>query len=600
MSRFIAFVGDPENLAGCHAPASRRTQQTTWSLAFDHDRLKVYVGARPNEVARTTLLDMQGVVIGSLFSKKSGANDRPRPEAALNMREVKRIVSTSGMSLIDCFWGSYVAFVQTDRETIVIRDPTGGVRCYYARWNNTLVFFSHLEDCVATKPMPLSIDWRHVGAYLQFDRVVTSTTGFQEVAQLRGGECAAVRGDVSRTYFCWSPERICKSDAIDDTKIAGRLLRATVLDCVTTWASCYSSVLHDLSGGLDSSIVLTCLAKADRTRVLSFNVYSDVPEGDERYFARLAAKHVDCELMERLLEPPDPTGLKLNVDDVATPTLATFVPENDAFRAALCDERGIQAIFSGQGGDHLFQQGVSSLIPAEYIGRHGMFHRQLWRLIVGTARTTGKPVSDIARSALRHAHGNAEYDPYVIFKPATFVRSDVRDLIDPAAIRHPWVDEATSLSRIKLQQIFSLVDCQILTSLDCKYAALVHPLISQPIIEACLRIPGYVLADGGRDRALYRKAFRSDLPEAIVTRTQKGGANSYFYNIIDNSLSLMRELLLDGDLVRAGLLDRASTERALTRKEILRPGQVIPILTAFRAEVWTQAAQHQRRQVAAA
>jgi asparagine synthase (glutamine-hydrolysing) len=93
----------------------------------------------------------------------------------------------------------------------------------------------------------------------------------------------------------------------------------------------------------------------------------------------------------------------------------------------------------------------------------------------------------------------------------------------------------------------------------------VFPLLGQPLVELCLRIPTYHLIRGGHDRALARRAFAADLPRQIVRRYAKGRADQSFRDLLDANLPFVREILLDGLLVRRGLLDRAALELYLSR-----------------------------------
>ncbi|MBE0547905.1 MAG: hypothetical protein IH627_09685 [Rubrivivax sp.] len=93
---------------------------------------------------------------------------------------------------------------------------------------------------------------------------------------------------------------------------------------------------------------------------------------------------------------------------------------------------------------------------------------------------------------------------------------------------------------------------------------LVNPLLSQPLIELVLRIPTYVLTLGGRGRGLARRAFAQDLPPEIVSRRSKGGLQEQITTILARNLAFARQVLLDGELVRRGLIDRSRLERALS------------------------------------
>src|SRR3546814_8257227 len=49
----------------------------------------------------------------------------------------------------------------------------------------------------------------------------------------------------------------------------------------------------------------------------------------------------------------------------------------------------------------------------------------------------------------------------------------------------------------------------------------VHPLMSQPIIEACLSVPSWEACRGGSDRSFTRRAFTGDLPPTVIERRIK-------------------------------------------------------------------------------
>ncbi|MFZ0549376.1 MAG: asparagine synthase-related protein, partial [Steroidobacteraceae bacterium] len=90
------------------------------------------------------------------------------------------------------------------------------------------------------------------------------------------------------------------------------------------------------------------------------------------------------------------------------------------------------------------------------------------------------------------------------------------------------------------------------------------PLFSQPVMELCLRIPTYVLTDGGWDRAVARRAFYHDLPPEIRNRRDKGGIEEHLRLTLERNRGLLRELLLDGALVREGVVDRGRLAEVLS------------------------------------
>jgi len=120
---------------------------------------------------------------------------------------------------------------------------------------------------------------------------------------------------------------------------------------------------------------------------------------------------------------------------------------------------------------------------------------------------------------------------------------------------------------------------------------IVAPIYSQPMIEVVLRIPADVLFAGGQDRGLARRAFRGDVPQAILSRVWKDRAGSFHDEIIQRNRDWLRETFLDGVLVSDGLLDRAALDRVLAPglvKSDVFPGELLRHLdTEIWARQWT-------------
>lgn len=104
------------------------------------------------------------------------------------------------------------------------------------------------------------------------------------------------------------------------------------------------------------------------------------------------------------------------------------------------------------------------------------------------------------------------------------------------------------------------------------------PLMSQPLVELCLRTPTYVLIKSGMDRATARLAFAADLPLEIVKRRNKGRIDQHVRNVMDANLDFVRDMLLNGRLVKEGLLNRANLELYLTRERSPADHQYAEIL----------------------
>jgi asparagine synthase (glutamine-hydrolysing) len=85
----------------------------------------------------------------------------------------------------------------------------------------------------------------------------------------------------------------------------------------------------------------------------------------------------------------------------------------------------------------------------------------------------------------------------------------------------------------------------------------VAPLISQPVMELCLSIPTWLWVSGGQNRAVARRAFASELPSLVTTRTSKGGPGGFDMLIYRRNKDRLHERLRHGLLTRNGIFDPA-------------------------------------------
>lgn len=226
--------------------------------------------------------------------------------------------------------------------------------------------------------------------------------------------------------------------------------------------------------------------------------------------------------------------------------------------ASIMEDRGATGAFSGAGGDALFMQARADLAVVDYL-RHFGFRPGVLRVALDAARINRDSVwhslyegvlrhwKRLPRSVLSEFGGRRAVIPRKVYERA---RND-------HSLFPPWIREADDLAPGLMWQILSLsIPPQFYESFGGPTAIERTPvLMSQPVMEACIRIPAYLWITGGRDRSIARRAFTDVLPQAVVRRTQKGLVDRYNRRMLDKNASFLREMLLDGLLVKAGLLD---------------------------------------------
>lgn len=104
-----------------------------------------------------------GVIIGHLFT-------RSLPSVrvgGLTSEQAERIHKTSGASLMQDFWGGYVAVVRCeDGRILIIRDPSGAVPVFWKAEEKRLFVVSELGDVQLVSAIRPSIDPERLAAFL--------------------------------------------------------------------------------------------------------------------------------------------------------------------------------------------------------------------------------------------------------------------------------------------------------------------------------------------------------------------------------------------------------------------------------------------------
>lgn len=579
MYRYIALLWDPnkgDSDAAARALTARlQVSATQWSQIVQGSGVVAFhagVGAGPNGAC--LLSRSGGAVLGTLFARGFDRAASCRV-TAFDDAEAVLIVATGGKRLLEKYWGRYVALVRSEEtaEVRVLRDPSGSLPCWHSELDGVAIICSDIEDCRDLGALKFTINWDYITGRLAHATLQVRDTALNEVSEVQPGERLCFRRGAMTRDMVWDPLGIARTAPIDSPDEATVLLRAATLDCSHAWASCFESIVHNLSGGLDSSIVLTCLNSApSHPRLACLNYFSRGPNEDERRYARLMAQRVGVELVECELDPAAVRLEDLNhLRHTPRPWFYLYELQHSRYEAALTAQYGASAMFSGAGGDSVFYQARSDLAVCDFVFDRG-FGRGLLSTAVDAARVSRQSIWPLLWKALRQRVWRPKWDPIAMAKP--FQRTIVTPAVVEVAKRnrrlaHPWLnsDNVVGVPPGTLWHIMSLSMPPAYYG-SFRWSGAVErilPLLGQPLVELCLRIPTYHLIRGGRDRALARRAFEADLPREIVRRYAKGRADRNVRNILDANLPFIRELLLDGQLVRRGLLDRASLELYLSR-----------------------------------
>ncbi|WP_373008591.1 asparagine synthase-related protein [Hyphomonas sp.] len=525
----------------------------------------------------------QGAIFGTLF--RTGDTGVPSSVVHLARQDVSRLCLSRGKALVQDYWGRYVAFLTCPDAYAIIVDPTAALPCYYARFEHVTVVFSHLERCHFLDTASLSINMDHVSTLLAYDKIQNGETGLNEISELLGGQRLLVSGTMLKTDRIWDPRMVALDVLEPPIEVAAAALKLTTQHVVAAWGLRHRNITVSLSGGLDSTIVLHCLAAScDPSRLSALHYILDSGDAPESHYAQLAAERAGCTLREIRVAPQ--AGLH---------TLGRHPPTVRPYRQFLSPDLVTDvpggALFTGQGGDHLFRVSQSPLGFADHVLLHGLGSGTAGTLL-DSARLSGQSIWRVLGETLPLLLGEPHTSAMVAALKGreTVINHHAQAKMDPDSVLPDWVREPLGLPPAKFDQVSILMHMTQMRDVffTDRPIETVHPLISQPLIELCLRLPTYLLSCQGTSRGLVRRAFRNVISDQIRLRMNKGHASRYFTDRVTAYRGPIIEALMEGELARRGLIQRSDVESFVRREDYRMQDSGSLLLAYYAMESWLQ------------
>lgn len=565
-----------------------RRRPDVWQSALSLDGLSVYAQNPVDPAFDAYILPSgSGVIFGRLFAQ----NEMTSP-VGFSDSEASRLAESGGLALLRDYWGNYVAFLhaKTSGRCHILRECSGRIPCYYTERSGVHIFFADVRDATDLG-FHFNVSEKYLRRFISRQPLHIRDTGLTEVRELLAGDSVVFSRRGVDHQVLWDPRAVALRRTIDDYPRALHELRTAAERSIEAWASAYGRILLNLSGGLDSAIVLGCLKTLGMAeRVVCVNHYTADSADDERHYARSAAEMAGV----KLIEIPRSHSAREFVEKIGAippdakpdvPNLSRAFMMDSVTRAA--SEFGCETVWTGQGGDHLFLYATHAFGAADYLCQHSV-PRHLVAHVHAAALISRKSIWSVLLQACRGRFlPRRAPDEILAGCGAAFLApSDTTD----EDVHLPWHAGGPALVPGKQAQVDDIADVlnrhKPMPSLEVPYEH--HPLLSQPLIEASLQIPTYHLLRGGRRRALAREAFADRVPASILKREDKGDTSDRERTLLRGSAPLIRERLLDGALAASGILNRKSIERILVHHEMYKLDEFYPLFCCIAAEFWLQ------------
>lgn len=422
------------------------------------------------------------------------------------------------------------------RQLVLARDRVGKKPLFYQFRNGQLLFGSELKALAAAPSFDRSISPGAIDQFLTYQYVPHPNSIYSSSNKLPPGHLAVVRDGSLRVQRYWNIDWQHEQEM--DSGTAAARLDELLRDSIHKRLRSDVPLGAFLSGGIDSSLVVT-LAQAQMQEPLNtFSIGFQEAEFDETAYARQVAAAAGTKHREYKVTPDAVSILDQLVyhydepfgDSSAIPTwyLCQWTREH------------VKVALTGDGGDELFAgyERYRALAMSRWIDR-------MAGPVLGSRFVQGLPASNRRRSFIRRLQRFGEalnqpvarrymnwiqifperlrHDLYTTDFLAQLPPEDPFEFFETA-----WKDLAPRdlIARASLADLVTYLPCDLMTKVDI--ASMAHglecrqPLLDYRIIEFAAGLQTRHKYRRGVGKRLLRGAFEDLLPRQIWTRKKMG------------------------------------------------------------------------------
>lgn len=438
------------------------------------------------------------------------------------------------------------------RQVYLARDHFGVKPLFYRKVFGNLLFASEIKALLAVYP-EASATRRDaaMSAFVEgdFGDGDADRTFFDDIYRFLPGHfaIATTQGFETHCYSRLDPDLPSRKEDV------GAEFRTLFFQAVGRRLRGHSRVAAFLSGGLDSSSIVSALASSDGAAISNLPAYSLIfsePEiADEREY--IGAVVEQYRLDHKAIDGSAASGLADADVMLVEQDQPPFAPNGGVFRHFLkqvVEEFDGKIILHGHGGDEVVSDGAGLFGE---LAADGHWFR-LWKELNAVSHVAGIPGPNfrrlVWRRGIRRSIGKILRLPYRLLR-----RNDAgaRDTVVVAPDGRERPTEQVS----HLRKLTSPVFAQALEIVDieaaCAGVELRMPFLDLDLVRFCVTVESSEKWKGGMPRSLIRTAMQGILPEKVRLRIDK---HDFSEHLRRSLLHRDREIIDDAILKRPDLI----------------------------------------------
>ena len=450
-----------------------------------------------------------------------------------------------GDRLVESLRGEF-AFAIADhrrRRVLLARDRLGVKPLYYALDEHRLVFGSEAKAVLAEGSTARELDPAAILDYLTYRYVPAPRTIWAGIRKLPPATTLAIESDGRATERRWWDLQFEPEHGVPVETWCERL-RDAIAEAVEFEMIADVPIGGFLSGGVDSSTVVSFMAGVSEHPVVACTVGFAEGAYDEREHARRVARHVGADLREEVVTPQAVEiveKLAWHFDEPFGD--ASAIPTYYVSRMA---RRHVTVALSGDGGDETFagyrrykfeaaEARVRRMVPAGLrsavfgaLGRAYPKADRLPRPLRAKTTLLNLAERDPSASWFRSVGTMAGYERMRLLRPETIAAASGHDPATLVSEAFRTAGTNDPLSRAQSCDLRTYLPEDILTKVDrASMAASLEtrvPLLDHRLLELAARIPSHLKLRGGVGKWILKRTMEPRLPRDVLHRPKQGFA----------------------------------------------------------------------------
>lgn len=258
-----------------------------------------------------------------------------------------------GEKCVDYFNGmwSFVICNVEKNTAFASRDRIGEKPFYYYQDDENFVFSSEIKGLL-NYVKNIEIDFSFIQAYFINLNIPAPYTFYKDIFQLKPGHNLILKNKKLNIYKYWELPNVDEKDIIRDETYVLNSFEEIFLNSVKIRMRSDVNFGAFLSGGLDSSLIVSVMQRFSSKKIYSYTMGFDDPKYDERYLANLVAEKFRTIHTEDIIyqnELDNPIDLIFNYFDQPfgdSSAIPTFFVSQKA-------KKHTSMVLTGDGGDEV-------------------------------------------------------------------------------------------------------------------------------------------------------------------------------------------------------------------------------------------------------